>query len=105
MIKFVFTLLISASPVFAAPVEFKTSHICDRYDKIVNYITSEFSETLLFIGTGFPVYYEGVNKKETETNMGFSVNQDSGSWSLIYIFQDLTACIMASGLEFKPYIK
>jgi hypothetical protein len=104
MNKLLFALSLFATPTYAAPVEFNTTHVCDDYKKIVNYTISEFGETALFKGIGFPVYYDDNRVKgETEAYMVFFVNQDTSTWSLIYVFGDGRACIMADGAEFEPY--
>jgi len=33
----------------------------------------------------------------------FFVNQDTGTWSLMMLYGDGTACMTAIGTEFKPY--
>ena len=104
MNKLLLILALSTAPAYAAPVEFNTTHFCDDYKKIVNYTISEFGETALFKGIGFPVYYNNNGVKgETEAYMVFFVNQDTSTWSLIYAFGDGKACIIADGAEFEPY--
>jgi len=93
-----------AAATLAAPVEFNTSHTCDDAQKILNFTVNEFNETPLLQGIGFPVYYDEHSvKSETEAHMMLFVNQDTGTWSLIYTFGDGTACIMADGAAFEPY--
>jgi hypothetical protein len=104
MNKLLLTLSLVAAPAYAEPFEFNTSHVCDDYKKIVNYTMSEFGETALFKGIGFPVYYnENGVRGETEAYMVFFVNQDTSTWTLIYVFGDGKACIMDTGAEFEPY--
>jgi len=104
MNKLLLILALSTAPTYAAPVEFNTTHFCDDYKKIVNYTISEFGETALFKGIGFPIYYDNNGVKgETEAYMVFFVNQDTSTWSLIYAFGDGKACIIADGAEFEPY--
>ena len=104
MNKLLLALSLFATPAYTEPVEFNTTHVCDDYKKIVNYTMSEFGETALFKGTGFPVYYSDTDvKEEMEAYMVFFVNQKTSTWSLIYVFGDGTACIMADGAEFEPY--
>jgi hypothetical protein len=104
MNKLLLILALSTAPAYAAPVEFNTTHFCDDYKKIINYTISEFGETALFKGIGFPIYYDNNGVKgETEAYMVFFVNQDTSTWSLIYAFGDGKACIIADGAEFEPY--
>ena len=104
MNKLLLTLSLFAAPTYAEPFEFNTSHVCDDYKKIVNYTMSEFGETALFKGIGFPVYYDNNGVRgETEAYMVFFVNQDTSTWSLIYVFGNGEACIMDTGAEFEPY--
>lgn len=104
MNKLTLAFLLFTTPAYCESTDFNTSHICDDADKILNFTVSEFNEAPLFKGIGFPVYYDETGvKSETEAYAVFFVNQDTGTWSLIYAFGDNTACIMADGAEFEPY--
>jgi hypothetical protein len=104
MNKLVLALALSAAPAYAEPTEFNTTHLCDDYKKIVSYVVTEFGETALFKGYGIPVFYtDNYTKEEIEAYMAFFVNQKTSTWSLIYVFGDGNACIMADGTGFEPY--
>lgn len=104
MNKLLLILSLFAAPVYAEPFEFRTTHVCDAYEKILNYTVSEFGETVLLKGMGFPVYYaDNGDTGELEAYMLFFVNQDTSTWSLVYVFSDGTACIMEDGTNFEPY--
>lgn len=104
MNKLLLALSLFATPTYAEPIEFNTTHLCDDYKNIVKYVMSEFGETALFKGTGVPVYYNEKNaKEEMEAYMVFFVNQNTSTWSMIYLFGDETACIMEDGMGFEPY--
>lgn len=39
------------------------------------------------------------------SNIVLFVNQDTGTWSLVALYEDFTACIVAEGSEFEPYVR
>jgi len=73
---------------------------CDPFDKIIDVMTGKYGEKPLFIGKGLQFGMQG----ETHTGGAmFLVNQTTGSWSLIHLYGDGTACVTAVGTEFQPY--
>jgi hypothetical protein len=104
MNKLTLAFLLFTTPASGESTEFNTRHTCDAAHKILNFTVSEFNEAPLFKGIGFPVYYDAAGvKSETEAYAVLFVNQDTGTWSLIYAFGDDTACIIADGAAFEPY--
>ncbi len=80
-----------------------TSHVCDTYQNISAWIEGEFKEKLLFRGIGTAVYEDPQSYGELDGVMQYFVNQDSGTWSMVYVFDIERTCIMASGVNFQPY--
>ena len=73
---------------------------CDPFEKIIDVMTNKYGEKPLFIGQGLQFGYQG----QTHTGGAmFLVNQTTGSWSLIHLYADGTACVTAVGTEFQPY--
>lgn len=60
-----------------------------------------YGETVLFTGNGTQMatqtgeFYEG--------GMFFLVNQQTGTWSMIYTYEDGTSCLVGNGKGFSPY--
>lgn len=63
-------------------------------------VVTKYGETPLFTGTGMQFSYQG--QPFTGGSM-FFVNQTTGTWSLITLYADGTACMTAVGTEFAPY--
>lgn len=73
---------------------------CENFLVVAQEVGS-FGEQALFTGsssqfspTGTPIYAETM----------FFVNQDTGTWSMISVFDDGSACMMVSGINFEPWI-
>jgi len=80
-----------------------TSHVCDTYQNVSSWIEGEFKEKLLFRGIGTASYEDQTSYGELDGVMQYFVNQDTGTWSLVYVFAIEKTCIMASGVNFEPY--
>jgi hypothetical protein len=61
---------------------------------------SVYNEEPLFVGEGGVVGADG--ELFTGGSM-FFVNQDTGTWSLMTLYPDGTACMTAFGSNFEPY--
>lgn len=61
---------------------------------------AKWNETPLFIGEGLSF---GLDGTPYYGGSMFFVNQDTGSWSLLTMYADGTACFSAIGTEFEPY--
>lgn len=62
----------------------------------------DYDETPLFVGSSATISVDGVPYVGT---MMFTVNQDSGTWSMFAIFDDGTVCLTAFGEDFEPVTK
>lgn len=77
-----------------------TRQSCDPFEKIIGVVTGKYGEQPLFIGKGLQFGIQG----ETYTGGAMLlVNQTTGSWSLLHLYADGTACVTAVGTEFEPY--
>ena len=73
---------------------------CDPFDKIIELMTGKYGEQPLFLGEGLQFGLQG----QTYTGGAmFLVNQVTGSWSLLHLYADGTACVTAVGTNFEPY--
>jgi len=73
---------------------------CDPFEKIMDVMSGKYGEEPLFIGKGLQFSVQG--EPYTGGAM-FLVNQNTGSWSLIHLYGDGTACVTAVGTDFEPY--
>ena len=77
-----------------------TRQSCDPFAEVINVLTGKYGEQPLFVGEGLQFGIEG----QTYTGGGMLlVNQNTGSWSLIHLYGDGTACVTAVGTKFEPY--
>jgi hypothetical protein len=79
---------------------FMTRQECEPAINMIEVI-KKYGEKPLFSGTGMQFDYQG--RPFTGGSM-FFVNQDTGTWSLLTLYADGTACTTAVGTEFQPYV-
>lgn len=79
---------------------FYTMQGCDQWEKMAA-VTGKYNEEILFIGDIRQFHQSG---QPYNGGMLFSVNQDTGTWSLISLWPDGTACMVGSGENFSPYL-
>ena len=73
---------------------------CDPFAKVIDIISGKYGEEPLFVGEGLQFGMQG----QTYTGGAMLlVNQNTGSWSLIHLYGDGTACVTAVGTNFEPY--
>lgn len=100
----ILTIVLFATSVSSQEVPpFYSVQRCDTFEVVANE-TKSFGETTLFNGI---VNQRMGNQSKTAvtSEFVFSVNQDSGTWSLIALFANRWACTIASGTNFEPYVK
>ena len=105
MKKLLSILLLMSTPAYAEDSYYYmyTSHLCDTPKKIFNFIETKYNEKLLFTGWGLATYKDPTSNLERDAPMMFFVNQTTGTWSLVYIFNNDSACVMETGQMFEPY--
>jgi hypothetical protein len=79
---------------------FMSRQECSPFQEMFQTVTIKYGEQPLFIGKGIQFAPDG--RPFTGGQM-FFVNQDSGTFSLITLFADGTACMTAVGTNFEPY--
>lgn len=96
------TLLMSPSIAQETDTKyFITRQDCDPALTMLEVVT-KYGEEPLFTGTGMQFSYQG---QPFTGGVMFFVNQDTGTWSLVTVYGDGTACMTAIGTDFSPYIK
>lgn len=81
---------------------FYTRQECAPAGEMMQSVVQKYGEQALFTGAGLTIGYEG------EPFIGgsmFFVNQDTGTWSLLTLYGDGTACMTAVGTDFEPYVQ
>jgi len=73
---------------------------CDPFVEVVEVVSGKYGEEPLFVGEGLQF---GTNGQPYTGGAMFLVNQNTGSWSLIHLYGDGTACVTAVGTGFTPY--
>jgi hypothetical protein len=73
---------------------------CDDVLKMTDLIMRKYGEQPLFRGEGMQFHASG---QMYTSEMMYFVNQESGSWSLVALYNDGTACMVANGRSFEPY--
>ena len=88
--------------VFAQGINkyFHTRQECAPLPQMMGSVVNEWGETALF--TGEIVQFSTDGTPFRGGTMMF-VNQDTGTWSLISLYGDGTACMAAVGTNFEPY--
>ena len=82
--------------------QFIVSQPCDNVLSITEKIMSEYGEEPLLTAKGNQLSARDGNWYSS--SMMYFVNQDSGTWSLVSLYPDGTACMVAAGTDFEPYI-
>lgn len=96
--KTVAALCLLTTPTYAQGVVFTAEQFCSSHAIIQNEVAS-YNEEVLFSGQIFQNHIAG----PIWSNFIFSVNQNTGSWSLVNILDEDTACFVASGKNFQPF--
>jgi len=80
---------------------FITTQACDPVVKMSDVVMNKYGEKPLFQGEG--IQFAAPTGQPYKSAMMFFVNQDSGTWSLVSLYEDGTACMVANGRTFEPY--
>lgn len=79
---------------------FYTRQQCEPVAQVMTTILQNYGEQALWTGEGLQFDYEG--KPFTGGTM-FLVNQTTGTWTLLTLYADGTACVTAVGTKFEPF--
>ena len=73
---------------------------CDPFVEVMGVMSGKYGEEPLFVGEGLQF---GTRGQPYTGGAMFLVNQSTGTWSLIHLYADGTACVTAVGTGFTPY--
>jgi hypothetical protein len=73
---------------------------CDAFQKMMDTV-KDYKEDLLFLGEGMS--FAAQSGQGFMGGMMFFTNQETGTWSMLQLFGDGTACLVMNGRSFKPY--
>lgn len=62
---------------------------------------AQYQEQMLFTGNG--LQFSAADGRPYTGGAFFFVNQDTGTWTLISVYGDGIACMIANGRDFAPY--
>ena len=100
--KLVLLITILHTPVLAQSQKepFISLQPCATYMEMAQQ-TSNHGETALFRGEALQIY--APTGQGHESQILFQVNQETGSWTLIALWPNDTACMIINGTKFEPY--
>ena len=108
LIRFI-TILLCVIGLTAGPMQaqeqqedkfFLSRQGCDDPYTMTRLVIEKYGEQPLFRAQGLQFHISGQNYT---SDMMYFVNQDTGTWSLISLYADGTACMVATGRGFTPY--
>ena len=73
---------------------------CDVLPKMMDVIKG-YKEDLLFLGEGMS--FAAQSGQGFMGGMMFFTNQETGTWSMLQLYGDGTACLVINGRNFAPY--
>tara|TARA_B100000497_G_C7644560_1_gene387550 strand:- start:130 stop:486 length:357 start_codon:yes stop_codon:yes gene_type:complete len=79
---------------------FHTQQACDHPLKMTDIVVGKYGEQPLFKGIGIQFHVTGT---PYQSAVMFFTNQETGTWSMISLYPDGTACMIANGTKFEPY--
>jgi hypothetical protein len=80
---------------------FYTRQECGPALVLLQNIVDNYNEEALFTGSNVSFGVDGMPYQGAGL---FLVNQDTGTWSMLTMYGDGTACLTALGTEFEPYV-
>jgi hypothetical protein len=96
----VLTLILIALPANAKQMKFIGVQDCGPVKKITQNTVVNWGEKPLIRAQGVQFGPEGT---KYESAMMYFVNQSTGTWSLLALYPDSIACVIAAGTKFTPY--
>ena len=95
---------LSMSPALAqdqnTAKSFITKQPCDKLPKMLETV-KQYEEDLLFLGQGMT--FAARNSQGYMGGMMFFTNQETGTWSMLQLYGDGSACLVMNGNNFAPY--
>ena len=106
MLRFTLAFILClAAPIVSAQEppqdkRFFAMQSCDNPLTMTDLIMRKYGEQPLFRGQGMQFHWNG---QMYTSDMMYFVNQQTGSWSLVALYKDGVACMIANGRNFEPY--
>ncbi len=101
MFKYLLALSLTAAPLAAQEVPpFQASQACGTFAVMAEQ-TKKYNEQILFKGE---ILQQHMSGQMVRSEMVFMTNQDTGSWTLVSLFPNGWACMVANGSKFEPYL-
>ena len=94
-------LVLTASTAAAQDVVFTAEQSCFDWNSMARE-TASYNEEILFSAIG---YQNHIAMGSMGSEVIFLVNQNTGTWSLVSLLDEETACYIASGIDFTPFLK
>ena len=95
---------LSMSPALAQTTNtgktFFAKQPCDKLSKMMDTV-KDYEEDLLFLGEGMA--FAAQSGQGFMGGMMFFTNQETGTWSMLQLYGDGTACLVMNGRGFAPY--
>lgn len=102
MLKYLIPTIAFASGAFAQEVPpFQSVQACGTFPYMAEE-TTKYGEKILFNGK---ILQQHVSGQLVNSEFVFTTNQDTGTWTLIALFPNGWACLVANGTNFEPYVK
>lgn len=90
-------------------INIETVYRCsrDRFATYVDGLGAIYRESELFLGnTRVTAYDHELRQYQViEGTMGFFVNQDSGTFTVVVLFEDGSFCELLTGIDFVPFTR
>ncbi len=96
----VLTFILVALPANAKQMKFIGVQTCGPVKQITQNTVVNWGEKPLIRAQGVQFGPEGT---KYESAMMYFVNQSTGTWSLLALYPDSIACVIAAGTKFTPY--
>lgn len=94
-------LIFVATSATAETKSYYTRAACTPF-QVAAELTAEYGETILF--TGNLITFPAQSEDPAMGRLMFTTNQDTGTYSIIQLFPDGTACLIGTGFAFEPYV-
>ena len=96
----VLTLVLIALPAHAASKKMIAVQECDHVKALTQRVVVNWGEKPLIQSQGIQF---GPDNSKYESSMMYFVNQSTGTWSLLALYPQNMACVIAAGTKFTPY--
>lgn len=101
MLRYLIPTILLSTGAFAQEIPpFEAVQTCETLPVMAEQV-KQYGEEILFNGKILQKHASG---QFVKTEFVFSTNQDTGSWTLIALFPNGWACMVANGSDFEPFV-